>query len=345
MRVSVGLLRLLLLAGCCALGWLLVRGLILGGARPLPVLAWKPEEAGPQEGGATLSLPQVTVMPGVQVTVPLSLALAQGEVYSADIVVTCDPAVATAARVERGSLVAGWSLASNLATPGVVRVALAGAIPITTSGELLLIIFDVVGQAGSETDLTLARGDLNEGGIPVILQHGRLSVALPTPTPTDTPTATPTNTPTATPTNTSTPTPTNTPTPTPVLSTIEGRVCQDTSRDGQCQDAEPGIAGLRVTLDPAAGQNLQPQTERTTITDAEGRYRFSGVEPGSHRLRFEDPTRQWLVAPVEVDVDSALHQTVTMDLGVSGPAVRLYLPLVLRNSPLGRAAPALGWEE
>jgi hypothetical protein len=116
------------------------------------------------------------VASGAQVTIPLTLALTQGQVYGVDVVLTYDPAVVTATAVERGSLTAGWSLASNLATPGVVRVGLAGVAPITTSGELLLFVFKALGPAGSETNLTLTRGDLNEGSIPTTLQHGRLSI-------------------------------------------------------------------------------------------------------------------------------------------------------------------------
>jgi PKD repeat protein len=40
-------------------------------------------------------------------------------------------------------------------------------------------VFNAVGSAGSDTDLTLTRGDLNEGGIPTDLQHGNLYIARP----------------------------------------------------------------------------------------------------------------------------------------------------------------------
>lgn len=150
----------------------------------------------------------------------------------------------------------------------------------------------------------------------------------PRATPTATPTATGTPLPTGTPTATSTPTPILT--PTPVLSTIEGRVCQDANRDGQCQTEEPGIAGLLVTLDPTTAQALRPQAERTTITDESGFYRFTDVEPGTHRLRFEDPTRRWLITPVEIEVSTTLHETVTVNLELLEPVRHLYLPLLLR---------------
>ncbi len=59
--------------------------------------------------------------------------------------------------------------------------------------------------------------------------------------------------------------------------------------------------------------------ERTTFTDAEGHYRF------------EDPSRQWLVVPVEVETSTVLHQTVTVNVQVAGPLLRRYLPLIMRR--------------
>ena len=165
-----------LLAALCVLGWLALLGLAQDTLPVLPTWAWQSKGAGVQDATATLSLPQVTVASGAQVTIPLTLALTQGQVYGVDVVLTYDPAVVTATAVGKGALAADWSLASNLATPGVVRVGLAGATPITTSGELLLLVFKALGVAGSGTNLTLTRGDLNEGSIPTTLQHGHLSI-------------------------------------------------------------------------------------------------------------------------------------------------------------------------
>jgi PKD repeat protein len=138
-----------------------------------------PGIAGGRTLTATLSLPQVSVLPGQQVTVPLTLTLPEGEVYGADITVTYDPAVVSATQVLKGALATGWSMASNLTIPGVIQVAMAGATPIHAGGELLLLVFEAGGSAGTETDLALTQGDLNEGGIPTELEHGHLRIAVP----------------------------------------------------------------------------------------------------------------------------------------------------------------------
>jgi len=173
--------------------------------------------------GTTLTLPQVTIAPGEQVTLSLTVSALSSPLYSADIVIAYDPSVVVALQVTQGSLLASWSMAANLQTSGVITVALASAYPVNADGELLALTFHAVGPEGATTDLRLTKGDLNEGAIPVTRQDGRLTIAqptvtptyTPTPTPTATPTDTPTPTPTPTATPTHTPTPTNTPTPTP----------------------------------------------------------------------------------------------------------------------------------
>jgi len=130
-----------------------------------------------QIADATLVLHRVTVAPGNQVAVPLILEIANNEMYSADITVNYDSAVATAVSVTRGHLVDDWSLASNLTTPGVARIALAGAQPVTGAGILLMITFQAEGTEGSATDLVLERGDLNEGQVTVARRDGRLTIS------------------------------------------------------------------------------------------------------------------------------------------------------------------------
>jgi len=156
------------------------------------------------------------------------------------------------------------------------------------------------------------------------------ATATQTPTPTPTPTWTPTATPTPRPSPTITPG--ISPTPTPVLSTIEGRVCLDENHNGACEDTETGIPGLIVSLDPsAAGLQVKHQAGRSTSTDAHGAYCFIDVQPGEHQLLFEDPSHRWIVAPISLTVRTETHQTLRVDLPLSTPSTRTYLPLILRG--------------
>ncbi len=106
-------------------------------------------------------------------------------------------------------------------------------------------------------------------------------------------------------------------------------MCQDQDGDGQCQAAEPGIAGLRVTLDPTAGQGVRVADARIEITDADGRYRFTDVEPGAHVMRIVDPAGYW--PPATLQVNTGWHETATVTVGFAGPTRRVYLPLVLKS--------------
>ncbi len=95
--------------------------------------------------------------------------------------------------------------------------------------------------------------------------------------------------------------------------------------DGECQPEEPGIGGIKVTLNP---ENRHGASTHIVFTDPDGWYRFEDVTPGRHRLRFEDPTGQWLAAPVEQEISTVLHQTIQVELLVTNPLIHSYLPFV-----------------
>lgn len=114
----------------------------------------------------------------------------------------------------------------------------------------------------------------------------------PTPTPTFTPTPTPTSTPTPTntptPTATPTPTPTDTPTPTPTptmgsqvcVIVLDGTVWRDDNGNGLPETGEPGLEAVRVSLVRTSDKT----TVATTLTDADGYYRFEAIEPDAYLL-------------------------------------------------------------
>ena len=131
-------------------------------------------------GSAIVSLPDVPATPGGQVIVPLNLDISGESLYAADFTIGYDSAVLTATGVTAGALAGNFMVASNLDIPGQVRVSMAGAQPITSSGELLRVAFDVVASyPGPSSDLIFTRAELNEGAIPTSTEDGRITVAIP----------------------------------------------------------------------------------------------------------------------------------------------------------------------
>ncbi|MBW6466898.1 MAG: PKD domain-containing protein, partial [Brevefilum sp.] len=128
---------------------------------------------------ANLTIPQMTVLPGESIDVPILLDISDAELFGADLTFTYDPVHVAISEVRLGSLATGWSIASNLSDPGTIRIAIAGATPITTEGQLIVFTLTALGEAGTQSALTLTRGDLNEGGIPSTLTSGSVYIAIP----------------------------------------------------------------------------------------------------------------------------------------------------------------------
>lgn len=128
---------------------------------------------------AVLTIPVVSVLPGGSIDVPINLDITDAELLGADIAFTYDPAHVSISNVRIGSLAAGWSLVSNLTEPGMVRIASAGAVPITTDGELILFTVTALGAPGTQSVLTFTLGDLNENTIPSAFNSGSVVIMTP----------------------------------------------------------------------------------------------------------------------------------------------------------------------
>ncbi len=156
-------------------------------------------------------------------------------------------------------------------------------------------------------------------------------VRLPTPTPTPTPTFTPTPTPPPTFTPTPTPTPTATPTPTltptPTTGSVEGYVWNDSNRDGQRQEDEPGVPGVPVLLEEQTG--LQALAQWETTTNEDGYFRFDAVPPGTYVLTIQAhgayPTTQTSVT-VQVDANTK----VEANCGIYVLPRHVHAPVIMR---------------
>jgi hypothetical protein len=109
--------------------------------------------------------------PGTPVMVPISATPFSG-VTGIDLAIRVNENVLLATDVEKTALTNALSLVFNLSTPGVVNIALFGSTPITGSGELVRVRYDVVGTNGDKTPLNVSRGDMDEGRLSTLLDDG-----------------------------------------------------------------------------------------------------------------------------------------------------------------------------
>ena len=69
---------------------------------------------------------------------------------------------------------------------------------------------------------------------------------------------------------------------------VGDRVWLDENGNGLQDSGEPGVENVTVILLRVAADYTETEAART-VTDANGRYRFSAVRPGTYRVRFELP--------------------------------------------------------
>ncbi|MDX6655938.1 MAG: hypothetical protein QOH62_731 [Solirubrobacteraceae bacterium] len=75
---------------------------------------------------------------------------------------------------------------------------------------------------------------------------------------------------------------------------VTGTLFEDRDGDGIAREpGEPGLAGWAVYVD-VDGDGNRGDGEPATTTDAEGGYRFTGLTPGSHLVRFVSPSDKWV---------------------------------------------------
>jgi hypothetical protein len=111
---------------------------------------------------------------------------------------------------------------------------------------------------------------------------------------------------------------------------IEGIVWEDQNRNGRQDGGEPGMPGMKVTLDPVTVQALEVNEERTVITDSDGYYRFGDVTAGMHVVQVEEVVGGWPTTDPVVEVSVALYQTVLVNFGFYRGPVMVFLPVVAK---------------
>jgi len=129
--------------------------------------------------GATLDMPlDAGAAPGATTVVPIGISNAAG-ILGTDIVIAFDAPVLTAVSVAKTPLSQPHTLIVNLSTPGVVRISLFGATPLSGGGTLLNMTVHSEGPAGANGPLRFSSVMLNEGQIPADLLEGHYCVEGP----------------------------------------------------------------------------------------------------------------------------------------------------------------------
>jgi len=146
---------------------------------------WQPPAPAPSQAAdtatavaeSTLALPALNATSGQFVQMPLTIALAADDVFSADLVLRYDAGRLSPVDVTRGEAAGSASLTSNTDQPGVIRVGLAAGQPLTAEGTLLNVTFEVVGPLHVPADVLLESASLNEGQVAVAVEHGSVRQA------------------------------------------------------------------------------------------------------------------------------------------------------------------------
>jgi hypothetical protein len=88
---------------------------------------------------------------------------------------------------------------------------------------------------------------------------------------------------------------------------ISGRVFNDANGNGSQNGSEGGLAGVTVQLDVDANGTA----DLTTTTDAAGNFSFTGLPPGTYRVRIVTPTGGTLTTALPPDVTAVLGGSAT----------------------------------
>ena len=125
--------------------------------------------------GVVVSMPSASAYTGQMIEIPVMLSNTEG-MLSAELTLEYDSNVLTAKSVRTGALANGWVLQGNTNTSGEVVITGAGFTPVSASGVLGYVLFEVVGDNGDQSALTVTRASLNDGAIETELAAGNFNV-------------------------------------------------------------------------------------------------------------------------------------------------------------------------
>jgi hypothetical protein len=124
----------------------------------------------------TLSIPDdAKGGPGDTASVPIVASPANG-ILAANITIEYSATLLTALNVSKTPLSQAFTLNFDIGTPGVVSISLSGSVPMTGTGSIAEIQFDVLGSIGQSAALELTSATINAGEISVFLDDGLFTV-------------------------------------------------------------------------------------------------------------------------------------------------------------------------
>lgn len=128
---------------------------------------------------ASIEVSDINGNQGDVVEVPINVTEASN-IGSLDIVLSYDPDVLIAQDVSRGELTSNSLLQSNTDNPGIIAIGIADSDGINGEGSIAIISFDVLGQSGDSSPLTIESVDANDANtfvdIPITPANGSFIV-------------------------------------------------------------------------------------------------------------------------------------------------------------------------
>jgi hypothetical protein len=138
------------------------------------------ERREPTKDAVIVSMPNVRAVSKSDISVPFRIDnLAGKNVSSYQFDLEYDPAVITPVQqavVINGTLSEHLSAAFNSPMPGLLKVAVYGAIPASGDGVYVNLRFTVIGSVGSSSPLTISGFRFNDGSTDAVAADGQLSV-------------------------------------------------------------------------------------------------------------------------------------------------------------------------
>jgi hypothetical protein len=134
----------------------------------------------PTTAQSSISVPDdITGVDGGTVSVPIQAQPATGSLV--ELAMTYDPSVLLATAVTKTLITGEATITSDLGTPGLVRITIVAPVPLTGSGPIALVDFQVLGAAAVSSALDLTEANVDGGAASTCMDSGRVNVCITVP--------------------------------------------------------------------------------------------------------------------------------------------------------------------